>query len=87
MTSLESRHRIQAAVREVLEGQIREGNPPETKETFDRLRSTGIPEDNVWKMLGAVLLTELNAARESKVFDNERYVRRLLVLPQYSSEP
>ena len=87
MTSLEARHRIQAALREALETQIREGNPPETRETFDRLRSAGIPEDNVWQMLGAALLTELNAARQGKGFDNERYVRRLQVLPQYSSEP
>jgi len=36
---------VQAAVLEVVENQLRDGTPPETKQTFERLMADGYEND------------------------------------------
>jgi hypothetical protein len=63
--------------------QIRQGDPPETKETFDRLRREGHVEDEVYRLLGCVMTSEIyDVMKDERVFDRDLYVRRLRALPK-----
>ncbi|WP_321495484.1 DUF1841 family protein [uncultured Desulfobacter sp.] len=69
----------------IIEGvrqQIAIDDPPEVKETYDRLIVDGHPEKEVFKMLACVLSTEMfEMMKQNRVFDRQLYVRRLLELP------
>ncbi len=76
------------ALDEVIENQIHDRTPPETKETFDRLVASGYPHDETMKMLGHVLLCELqDMVSRQEVFSNERFVAALNKLPVPQSGP
>ena len=73
---------LRAELREVLERQMAQGDPPEVARAFERLRAAGVSERQVWAMLSAVLLTEMNAmARDGREFDRMRYAAGLAALP------
>lgn len=69
----------------IIEGvreQIAIDDPPEVKETYDRLVADGHPEKEVFKMLACILSTEMfEMIKHKRVFDRQLYVRRLLELP------
>jgi hypothetical protein len=68
---------------QAIKNQIRQNNPPETKETFDRLRSAGHPKEEVYRMLGCVMTSEIyEVMKHERVFDRDLYVRRLQALPK-----
>ena len=72
------KHIIQA-----IKNQIRQNDPPETKETFDRLRREGHAKEEVYRMLGCVMTTEIyEVMKHERVFDRDLYVRRLQALPK-----
>jgi hypothetical protein len=67
----------------VIREQIRESEPPETKETFERLRRAGHSAQETYRLLGCVLTAEIyEIEKEKRAFDRERYVKRLEQLPQ-----
>jgi hypothetical protein len=43
---------------EVVENQLRDGNPPETKQTFDRLLAEGHDEAEARRLIGCVVVAE-----------------------------
>jgi hypothetical protein len=68
---------------EIVENQIREGNPPETKATLERLLEAGIPMDNAMDMIGAVVVSEIfDVLKQGRNFDLERYIEMLNALPK-----
>ncbi len=72
-----------AALREVLEAQIAANEPPETRLTLARLQREGIPEDEAWRWLSAVLLQEMSLIiRDNRPFDREGYIAALTQLPE-----
>ena len=74
---------VRKTFREVVENQIRDNDPPETRQTYDRLLSKGIPEEEVWPLLSAVVATEmLEIVKDRRAFDRARYVERLMALPK-----
>lgn len=76
------RDRFRAALREAIQSQITANNPPETKQTFGRLIAAGFPEEDVWRLLSAVLAFELTAiVKEVRPFSLEDYVKALKTLP------
>jgi len=71
------------ALFEAIENQMNAGNPPATKETFDRLRAAGHSRKQTMKFLACVLLCELNEMiRDNRTYDEMSYVNRLKMLPQ-----
>ena len=67
-----------AAIKE----QMKKKDPPETKETYNRLLAEGYPEEEVLKMLASVLCTEIfDMTKEERVFNRDLYVKRLHDLP------
>jgi hypothetical protein len=73
---------VRAALREAIQNQIAANDPAETKETFNRLIAGGFAEEDVWRLLSAVLAVELAAiVREGRPFNLEDYVKALKTLP------
>ena len=79
--------RVRAVLREVLEAQIRTGDPPEAKRTLDRLVASGIPASEAWRLLSVVLMCELfDVLKDERSFDLKRYVAMLEALPKVPEE-
>ena len=73
---------VRAALLEAIQNQIAANNPPETKETFNRLIAGGFAEEDVWRLLSAVLAVELaTILREGRPFSLDAYVKALKALP------
>ena len=68
---------------QAIKKQIRQNDPPETKETFDRLRREGHAEEEVYRMLGCVLTSEMyEVLKQKRVFDRDLYAQQLHALPK-----
>jgi hypothetical protein len=73
---------VTAALREAVQNQIAANDPAETKGTFNRLIAGGFAEEDVWRLLSAVLAVELaTILRESRPFSLDAYVKALKALP------
>ena len=70
--------RLQKAILEVVENQIRENNPPETKKTLDRLLKKGYSKDDAMKLIGRAVVSEIYKVLKNKEpFYDEKYVKAL----------
>lgn len=85
-----NRRLAREALFEAIETQMREGNPPETKQTFDRLTAAGYSRKETMKYLACVLLVELNGmVRDKRMYIEASYVKKLKALPEmpWEDEP
>ena len=72
----------QEAIFEVIENQLRDNNPPITKETYTRLVSEGHSHDETMKLIGCAMTTEIFEIMKNKQpFNEERYSQNLINLP------
>lgn len=66
----------------MVENQIKENNPPETKKTLDRLLKKGYSRNDAMKLIGSVVAAEIYRILKShEPFNEERYVKALRELP------
>ena len=73
------------AVFEAINNQIQGNNPPETKQTYDRLVKEIRNHDEVMKYIGVVMMAEiLDILKSKKPFNKKRYIERLNKLPDVS---
>ena len=73
---------LKKATLEVVDNQLRAGDPPETKQTLDRLMAGGHSKANAKELIGCVLMCEMyEIMRYGRSFDHERYVKGLEGLP------
>jgi len=73
------------AVFEAINNQIRNNNPPETKQTYDRLMKKIKNHDEVMKYIGVVMMAEiLDILKSRKPFNKKRYIGRSNKLPDIS---
>ncbi len=71
------------AIFEVINNQIRDGTPPETKQTYDRLIADGHSEEETMKMIGCVVSSEIfDVLKHKQPYNQERYVAALRALPE-----
>jgi hypothetical protein len=75
---------LKAAFMEVVDNQIRDNDPPETRETFNQLISRGISERDVRIYIGRAVCVEIWDIMRNKVvaFNRERFIRNLKNLPE-----
>ena len=74
---------VRAALYDVLDTQLRDGDPPETRATLERLLGEGVDDDEARRLIGCVIAAEIFAVMKSqKPFDRERFVGRLATLPE-----
>src|SRR5256885_8722363 len=65
---------LKAAILEVVENQLRENNPPETRQTFERLLAAGYSQKQAIEMIGSALVEEIWAMlHDHKPFDRARF--------------
>ena len=75
--------RLQEAIMEVVDNQLRDLNPPETKKTFDRLISEGHSEPATRHLIACVVATEIFVILDrEEPFDHARFVKALDHLPK-----
>lgn len=74
--------RLREAILQVVQNQLRDGNPPETRKTYDRLLAEGIPKEETLKLIGYVVASEVfGVLKEERRYDEENYIKRLQALP------
>ncbi len=83
----ETNPKLKESFIEVVENQIRDNDPPEAKETFERLISDGVSEDDAKIYIGQAICVEIwDTMKNKKEFNSQRYVRNLKRLPAEPSE-
>ncbi len=66
-----------------VDNQLRGGDPPEARETYDRLIAEGHPDKEARRLIGIALVTEIHRIMtEKKPFDQDNYAALLRKLPQ-----
>jgi len=74
---------LNKAIMEVVENQIRQLNPPATKETFDRLVREGHDREEARRLIGCVVASEIfDILKSMEPYNETRYVNALLRLPE-----
>lgn len=74
---------VTETILEVVENQLRDLDPPETKETYDRLVASGFSDDQARRLIAAVLLDEISRVlKHTQTYNPERYIASLKKLPK-----
>jgi hypothetical protein len=74
---------LHAALMEMVNRQIAESDPPETRETFERLQTEGYSPEHARRMIGLVLALEMTRGMLSRSpFDEKSFAEGLRRLPQ-----
>ncbi len=75
--------RIREATLQILDNQLRDNDPPETKETYHRLLAEGFSRKKARDLLAAAILIEVyDMLTEMKPFNHERFNNMLNGLPE-----
>jgi hypothetical protein len=83
----EANPELREAVLEVVENQIRDGDPPETAATLERLLRAGHRREEALRLIGSVVVVELYHMLGTKTpFNRERFVSGLAALPKLPPE-
>ena len=76
---------LQAACLDAVENQLRDNNPPETRQTFERLRGLNIGELDAKLLIAAAIVVETyEIMKTQKPFNRDRFVSYLEQLPDLS---
>ena len=83
MKKQETNPQLGAAVLEAVDNQLRDLNPPEAKETYDRLIASGISDKEARRLIAVALSSEMfQMLKYKKNYSPERYIASLRKLPQ-----
>ena len=75
------------AIVEVIENQLRDNEPPETKVTLDKLMAMGESRENAIRYIASALSVEIfEALKNSTSYNEERYIKNLKALPELPYE-
>ena len=78
---------LKAAFMEVVDNQIASNDPPETRQTLDRLTSQGISKQDARIYIGQAVCVEIwDIMKNKKEFNRERFVRNLKNFPDEPKE-
>jgi hypothetical protein len=78
-----SNPKLKASIIEVVNNQIKSGDPPETRQTFNRLTGEGISEADAKIYIGQAIAVEIfNVMKHGETFNLDRYRKNLLRLPE-----
>jgi hypothetical protein len=74
---------LRATLFEVIDNQIRANDPPETRQTLDRLMKEGNTREESLKLIGCALVNEIYDVMKSETpFNAARYISNLKRLPE-----
>ena len=75
--------RLRKAILEVINNQIRDNDPPETKQALIRLQEQGFSEQDALKLIGYVVASEVfSVIKEDRKYDQEKFIAALNSLPK-----
>ena len=75
--------KLREAILEVINSQIRDNDPPETKQTLVRLQEAGFSEKESLKLIGYVVVSEVfTVLKEKRRYDKAKYISALNALPK-----
>ena len=75
--------RLREAILEVINTQIQDNDPPETKEALIRLQNEGHSEKEALKLIGYVVASEVfSVMKENRQYDKSKYISALSNLPK-----
>lgn len=74
---------LKAAILEVVDNQLAADDPPETRQTLERLMEEGHSRKQARKLIGHVVLAEvMEMLEQNRFFDHRRFSRALKRLPR-----
>lgn len=80
--TMETNEKIREQIFEIIRNQVKTNKPPETKATYDRLRKQGFDDFQTRQLIGQCVAVELfQILKFGKPFNNERYIKNLVKLP------
>ncbi len=80
---MDTNPRLQKAMFEVVENQLRGNDPPETRKTLERLVNDGYAQSEAKRMIATVVAVEMfDIMKNEQAFDLDRFVERLQQLPE-----
>jgi len=78
---------LKATILEVVDNQLRDGTPPETKQTLERLTAQGYSAEEAKRLIGAVVAAEIfNVLKRKELYNQARFVAALRRLPKVPDE-
>jgi hypothetical protein len=78
---------VRAAILQVVENQLRDGTPPETKQTLQRLIKEGHSEEEAKRLIATVVASEIfGVLKHKRPYDQARYIAALQRLPKVFDE-
>ncbi len=70
------------AILRIVENQLNENNPPETRRTLDRLVASGYSQRDARQLIAQVIVTEVfTVISSNRPYDEGRYIAALKRLP------
>ncbi len=80
---MESNQSLKASILEVVDNQLKSNDPPETRQTFNRLVKVGNSEKRSKELIGTVVSSEIfEVLKKQEPFDLGRFVTSLNKLPE-----
>jgi hypothetical protein len=80
---METNEILREQIFDIINNQLRDNDPPETKLTFDRLQNQGYDDFQTRQLIGQCLAVELfDVLKFGKPYNNKRYVENLRALPK-----
>ena len=78
---------LKEAIIEVVDNQLKSNDPPETRQTYDRLIKEGFSENKTKELIGCVVTSEIfGVLKKQEIFDLSRFVSALDNLPTIPEE-
>ena len=76
-----------AAILEVVDTQLRENTPPQTRQTFDRLVRSGYAPEDARRLIGNIVAQEIfHVLQRGEGYNEQRYLAALHGLPDSAYE-
>lgn len=83
----ETNPQLGAAILEIVDTQLRDGTPPETRQTFERLVAAGYTPEGARQLLAHVVVREIFAVMSrGEPYNQARFVAALERLPKLPEE-
>lgn len=80
---MKTNKKLKALMLEVVDNQLRDNTPPETRKTYQRLLKEGFSNQEARKLIGAVVSTEIfEILKQNRPYDQTRFVAALGRLPK-----
>ena len=74
---------LRRAILEVVENQLRDGTPPETRATLERLMAEGCSREEAVRLVACVVTSEIfDVMKNKEPYNESRYLAALRALPR-----